>query len=217
MALLKKLEGSTQNEIKDLVGGLKDIQVSLQGLLQHIQQTGETFGSKIIDAAGNLGTVLETTMSNFSNQLQGAAKNEIEDLVQGLKGTQESLVGLLNHINTTGDTFGTKIVGAAGELSNTLLPVSENLVSFNKNIGTINEKMYAQLDRFDSNVTALNATLHNIKETAENMQKAGQPIANASESIGLTVRSMEAAYKQIQEAYSVRKRHQKQLDMPQKK
>ena len=199
---IKKLEGGTQSEMQELVSGLKDMQGSLQGLLQHIQQTGETFGSQIIDAAGSLGSVLETTMSNFSDKLQGAAQSEIQDLVQGLKSTQESLGGLLNHIQTTGDAFGSKIVGAAGELSNTLMPVSENLLSFNKNIGMINEKMYAQLDRFDSNIASLNSTLHNIKETAENIHKAGQPVSSAAESIKLTVRSLEAAYKQIQDTYS---------------
>lgn len=199
---IKKLDGATQNEIKELVNGLKDIQVSLQGLLQHIQQTGEAFGSKIIDAAGDLGTMLETTMSNFSKKLEGAAQSEIQDLVQGLKTTQESLVGLLGHIQNTGDAFGSKIVGAAGELSNTLMPVSENLLSFNNNIGTINEKMYAQLDRFDSNIDALNTTLQNIKQTAEHVHQAGQPISSAAEGIKATVRSMEAAYKQIQEVYN---------------
>lgn len=198
----KKLEGATQNEIHELVNGLKDIQVSLQGLLQHIQQTGETFGSKIINAAGDLGTVLETTMSNFSKKLEDAAQSEIQDLVQGLKTTQESLEGLLGQIQNTGDVFGSKVVGAAGELTNTLQPVSENLLSFNNNIGSINEKMYAQLDRFDSNIAALNTTLQNIKQTAEHVHQAGQPISSAAEGIKSTVRSMEAAYKQIQEAYN---------------
>lgn len=198
----KKLEGGTQNEIRDLVSGLKDIQVSLQGLLQHIQQTGEAFGSKIIDAAGDLGSVLETTMGNFSKKLEGAAHSEIQGLVQGLKTTQQSLEGLLGQIQNTGDVFGSKIVGAAGELSNTLMPVSENLLSFNNNIGTINEKMYAQLDRFDSNIASLNTTLQNIKQTAEHVHQAGQPLSSAAEGIKLTVRSMENAHKQIQDAYS---------------
>lgn len=199
---IKKLEGGTQNEMQELVSGLKDMQGSLQGLLEHIRKTGETFGSQITDAAGSLGTILETTMNNFSDKLQGAAQSEIQDLVQGLNSTQESLGGLLNHIQTTGDAFGSKIVGAAGELSSTLMPVSENLLSFNKNIGMINEKMYAQLDRFDSNIGALNSTLQNMKETAENIHKAGLPVSNAAESIKATVRSLEAAYKQIQDTYS---------------
>ena len=198
----KKLEGGTQNEIRDLVDGLKDIQISLQGLLQNIQNTGDAFGSKIIDAAGGLGAALEATMNNFSNRLEGAAQSEIQDLVEGLKTTKQSLEGLLGHIQNTGDAFGSKIVGAAGELSNTLMPVSESLVSFNNNIGAINEKMYAQLDRFDNNVASLNTTLQNIKETAEHVHQAGQPISSAAEGIKLTVRSMEGAHKQIQEAYT---------------
>lgn len=198
----KKLEGATHNEMQDLVSGLKDIQVSLQGLLQHIQQTGEAFGSKIVDAAGQLGTALESTMSDFSNKLQGAAQSEIQDLVVGLKSTQESLQGLVGHIQNTGDAFGSKITGAAGELSNTLLPVSENLLNFNSNIGLINEKMYAQLDRFDSNIASLNVTLQNIKQTAEHVYEAGQPLSNAAEGIKVTARSMEAAYKQIQDTHN---------------
>ncbi len=197
-----KLEGAAQNEIQELVSGLKTIQESLQGLLQHIQNTGETFGSKIVGAAGELGSTLEKTLNSFTEKMEGAAQNEIQQLVQGLTNTQESLQGLLEHIQHTGDTFGSKVVGAAGELSNTLMPVSENLLNFNNNIGTINEKMYAQLDRFDSNISALNLTLQNIKQTADHVHQAGQPISNAADGIKITALSMETAYKQIQDAFN---------------
>jgi methyl-accepting chemotaxis protein len=197
-----KLEGAAENEIKELVVGLKSIQESLQGLLKHIESTGETFNSKLSDAADSLGATLEKTLTSFSEKMNGAAQNEIKELAQNLMNTQESLQGLLANIQNTGDTFGSKIVGAAGELSNTLLPVSKNLVNFNDNIGAINEKMYAQLDRFDNNIGSLNATLQNIKQTADHIHQAGEPISKAAEGIKNTARSMDLAYKQIQDAFN---------------
>jgi type VII secretion effector (TIGR04197 family) len=197
-----KLEGAAHNEIQDLVGGLKDIQASLQGLVEHIQNTGDSFGSKIVGAADGLSTTLEKTLHSFTAKLEGAANNEIQELVGGLKEMQSSLQGLLGNIQTTGDAFGSQIVGAAGEISNNLMPVTQNLLTFNENINAINEKLYNQLDRFDNNILSLNSTLQNIKDTADNIHQAGEPVTNAAESIRAAARTIDSSFKQIQESYN---------------
>ncbi len=144
---------------------------------------------------------LEQMLNSFMKKLDGAAQNEIQDLVLGLKDMQASLQGLLQHIHQTGESFGSKIVSAASELGSTLMPVSENFLTFNANIKEINEKMYHQLDRFDNNILSLNTTLENIKQTVDHVHQAGQPLSHAAEGIKKASHSIEIVYQQLQTAY----------------
>ena len=143
---------------------------------------------------------LEQMLNSFTKKLDTAAQGEIQELVRGLKNMQESLQILLQQIQLTGDNFGSKVIGAAGQLTHTLTPVSENLLTFNDTIKMVNEKMYAQLDRFENNVSLLNTTFQNIKQVTDHFQQASQPLSNVAEGMTMTIRSAETAYKQIQEA-----------------
>jgi len=154
----------------------KSIELSMQPLIEKL-----TIIADKMEKTGESG--MQDMIQKFTNQLHNTANNEMSSLADNLKQLQDGLGNVLNAISSTGSTFGNTMFNAAGEINNSLKPVSENLNSFGEVISGVTNNISLLLKEFQSNIIGLNHTVENFNTVAKSIDIAGQPILSANRSI----------------------------------
>ena len=154
----------------------ESIELSMKPLTEALMKIADK-----MDKTGESG--MQNMIEKFMDRLHSSTNNEMSSLVENIKQLQGGLTNVLEAISSTGSTFGNTMFNAAGEISSSLKPVSENLNSFGDVIKGVTENIFLLLKEFESNITGLNHIVENFSSIAKSIDIAGQPILSANRAI----------------------------------
>ena len=194
---ISQLRKSSADDMQALIGSVKTLKESLDGLVSKMQSTSDSFGSETKTSTERLVSMLEQFVDTFAPIQQGIAQFSttlisLESIATKIENAGAKIGGSANENEISAGKFGSAIEeisqnlaplqALTENLTKALLKVSETAIQLNNAGGTIS------LAAGDFKTSA-----HSIEQAGNIFNQKVQTFSNVADGIAGTINSLEAA------------------------
>jgi DNA repair exonuclease SbcCD ATPase subunit len=201
---IAQLRKSSADDMQALIGSVKTLKESLDGLVSKMQSTSDSFGSETKTSTERLVSVLGQFVDTFAPIQQGisqfsTALGSLESIATKIESAGAKIGGSASENEISADKFG----NAVSEISANLAPLQELTESLTKALLKVSETAI-QLNNAGGTISS---AAGDFKTSAQSIEHAGnvfnqkvQTFSNVADGIAGTINSLERATNNVSRA-----------------